>query len=391
MQAQQPVSRVLVTCANFEPGFRGGGPVRSVSQIIDSAPTNLDLLLVTRDRDCGSREPYPELSGRWILRGRAAVFYLDTRSAVQWLRLTVELRRKRITLMYLNSLWEPYFSLVPLILSALRILPVQAVLLAPRGELSIGALSLKARKKRWFLRVWRRLVSHMNLTWHVSSEMEAAEIRAAFPSANVRICISNDFPVAALTSTEAPQLHHGLPKFVYIGRISPKKNLHVTIDALAVVPTPATFDIYGSLEDRKYWSTCKQKIAALPDHISVTYRGELAPNRVVSTFGLYDAFVFPTLGENFGHVIAESLASSCPVICSDQTPWTPVLEAGGGQVVRDLTPAALGAVLARWAAMSSAEIAIARAAAHAAFFEWFGQQDRSNVLDLVLRRISADQ
>src|ERR1019366_1419213 len=102
-----------------------------------------------------------------------AVFYLDTRSALQWLRLTAELRHERITLMYVNSLWDPYFSLVPMILSVLRILPVQAVLLAPRGELSVGALSLKARKKRWFLWVWRPLLSHMNLTWHASTEMEA--------------------------------------------------------------------------------------------------------------------------------------------------------------------------------------------------------------------------
>jgi glycosyltransferase involved in cell wall biosynthesis len=390
MQAQQPAARVLVTCATFEPGFRGGGPARSVSQIIDSAPTNLDLVLVTRDRDAGSREPYPELSGRWVARGRAAVFYLDTRSALQWLRLTAELRHERITLMYVNSLWDPYFSLVPMILSVFHILPVQAVLLAPRGELSVGALTLKARKKRWFLRVWRPLLSHMNLTWHASTEMEAGDIRAVFPSANA-VIISSDRTVAAPAAAGTPQVHHGLPKFVYIGRICVMKNLHVAIDAFAVVPTPATFDIYGPLEDSSYWSSCKQKIVALPDHISVTYRGELAPDQVVPTFGLYDALVFPTLGENFGHVIAESLASSCPVICSDQTPWTPVLEAGGGQVVRDLTPAALGVVLARWATMSSAEIAVARDAARAAFLEWFGQQDRSNVLDLVLRRISAGQ
>jgi glycosyltransferase involved in cell wall biosynthesis len=360
-----------------------------VSHILDSAPTNLDLLLVTRDRDVGAPEPYPELSGRWIPRGRAAVFYLDTRSIVQWLRLTAELRRKRITLMYVNSLWDPCFSLLPLILSVLRILPVQNVLLAPRGELSVGALSLKARKKRWFLRVWRPLLSHMNLTWHASSEMEAADVRAVFRSANVTICIDHTLPV--LTAAETPRLHHVLPKFVYISRISAMKNLQVAIDALTAVSTPATFDIYGPLEDKKYWSACEQKIAALPDHISVTYRGELAPNQVVSTFGLYDAFVFPTLGENFGHVIAESLASSCPVICSDRTPWTAVLEAGGGQVVRDLTPAALGAVLARWATMSSTEIAVARNAARAAFLEWFRQQDRSNVLELVLRRIRLGQ
>jgi hypothetical protein len=35
----------------------------------------------------------------------------------------------------------------------------------------------------------------------------------------------------------------------------------------------------------------------------------------------YDLFLFPTLGENYGHVISEALASGCPVVISDQTPW----------------------------------------------------------------------
>jgi glycosyltransferase involved in cell wall biosynthesis len=32
-------------------------------------------------------------------------------------------------------------------------------------------------------------------------------------------------------------------------------------------------------------------------------------------------FFFPTIHENFGHVIAESLALANPIIISDQTPW----------------------------------------------------------------------
>jgi hypothetical protein len=31
--------------------------------------------------------------------------------------------------------------------------------------------------------------------------------------------------------------------------------------------------------------------------------------------------ILPTLGENFGHVIAESLLSNTPVLISDKTPW----------------------------------------------------------------------
>ena len=35
----------------------------------------------------------------------------------------------------------------------------------------------------------------------------------------------------------------------------------------------------------------------------------------------HDLFLFPTLGENFGHVIVEALLTGCPVVISDQTQW----------------------------------------------------------------------
>jgi glycosyltransferase involved in cell wall biosynthesis len=47
----------------------------------------------------------------------------------------------------------------------------------------------------------------------------------------------------------------------------------------------------------------------------------LAPETVSPTFAAYDLFAFPTLGENFGHVIFESLRVGTPVLLSDRTPW----------------------------------------------------------------------
>jgi glycosyltransferase involved in cell wall biosynthesis len=42
---------------------------------------------------------------------------------------------------------------------------------------------------------------------------------------------------------------------------------------------------------------------------------------VQQKFSQYHFFLFPTLSENFGHAIAESLSAGCPVIISDATPW----------------------------------------------------------------------
>ena len=38
----------------------------------------------------------------------------------------------------------------------------------------------------------------------------------------------------------------------------------------------------------------------------------------------------PTLNENYGHSIVESLLTGCPVIISDQTPWTDLQENNAG-------------------------------------------------------------
>lgn len=386
--AKQVRRRVLVTCPTFEPGFRGGGPVRSISQIVDGAPSELDLILLTSDRDLGSRVAYPSLSGCWVPRGQASVYYLKAHSLRQWLSVIAELRLRRISLMYVNSIWAPHFSLIPILLAVLRVLPVKRILVAPRGELSPGALAIKARKKHWFMAVWRRVLLRSETTWHASTELEAADIRLRFPEADIIVCI--DRPLAPARRLPSLVKNSGRMKFVFISRIAEMKNLNLAIQALSHIETPALFDIYGPIEDRKYWGDCKRSIALLPSHIEVTYRGELAPDRVVPTFGSYDAFVFPTRGENFGHVIAESLSASCPVICSDNTPWTPVLEAGGGAVVRDSTPASLGRVLADWAQRSRRETAESGSAARAAFVRWSDELDGRNILELALERIGGD-
>ena len=38
-------------------------------------------------------------------------------------------------------------------------------------------------------------------------------------------------------------------------------------------------------------------------------------------FSEYDVFLFPTMAENYGHVIFEAMAGGCVPIISDRTPW----------------------------------------------------------------------
>ena len=360
--------RVLVTSAGFEPGFRGGGPIKAVVGIVDSARNNTEVVLVTRDRDLGCATPYPGLSGKWISRGRTSVYYLDTRNPRQWLDLWRKLKGTQFDLLYVNSFWNPLFSMIPVLAIRLGWIHAARILLAPRGELAPGALSLKMRKKRLVRGYWSPFLRTMGVVWHASSDMEAEQIRATNPSA--RILVRQDTVSLPVDPIPVGPANDGPTRLVFIGRISPVKNLELILAALRTVSVPVAFDIYGPVEDSRYWSMCQALIAQAPDWVRVRYWGELAPQEVRSTFSQYDAFVLPTLGENFGYAIVESLSASCPVVCSDRTSWTALLEGGGGRVMRDLSVDCLGSELERLAGLTQAERLRAKQRAGAAYRTW---------------------
>ena len=122
----------------------------------------------------------------------------------------------------------------------------------------------------------------------------------------------------------------GSASFIFLSRIHPKKNLKAAVSYFSNIKGKVDFDIYGPLEDPAYWDECMEEIKKLPDNINVNYRGLVSHEDIHKTFNKYDAFVFPTLSENYGHVIAEALFSFCPVIISDQTPWNDVADYNAG-------------------------------------------------------------
>jgi glycosyltransferase involved in cell wall biosynthesis len=369
---------VLCTSPHFEPGYRGGGPIRSVARIADTLSEQVRLTIVTSDRDASCRTPYPGRSGRFVARRNATVFYLNTKSPVQWLRMWRALRRERFDLLYVNSYWSRPFTAVPILAAQLGLLRVARVLVAPRGELSAGALNLKSRRKRALGRLWRSVLRRSRPWWHATSDPERQDINATFPDDPVLLCPAQ---VALPDDATAPPTAGDTASLVFISRINPKKNLHIVLSALRVVRDRATLDIYGPIEDRGYWRTCVRQMRALPDNVRVRYRGTLEPGEVRATFARYDAFVFPTAGENFGHVIAESLSASCPVLCSAHTPWSRLLASGGGAVVDDLTADALGVTIAGVTSASAAARRAARVRAGEAYRSWRAATPERNVLD----------
>ncbi|MCX6296705.1 MAG: glycosyltransferase [Bacteroidetes bacterium] len=122
----------------------------------------------------------------------------------------------------------------------------------------------------------------------------------------------------------------GSLRLVNVARISPEKNLLFALELLQKVKENVELDIYGPIYNEAYWEECKTVMAILPHNIKVNYKGSLESEKVTTEIINYDFMFMPTRGENFGHIILQSLSVGCPVIISDQTPWKKLIDKNVG-------------------------------------------------------------
>jgi glycosyltransferase involved in cell wall biosynthesis len=331
------VTRILTLLDYYLPGTYAGGALRSVANLIEMLGDDLEFLVVTRDRDARSTEKYPEIvPGTWTSLGRAKVMYLSPDQIRRGMLRQIVADTPHDVL-YLNSLFSRGFTLSLLAYRRVAMIPARPVVLAPRGQLSPGALGMGGRKKRAFLAAARLTGLYRDVTWQASSPEEEREIHEHFdmPRNRANVVVAPDLPTPWGQLTRIPHRRkraHSL-EATFISRVVRKKNLHTAIELIREMPAPTRFDVFGPPEDPEYLRECEAAMATLPPPVQARYVGPLSYDEIAPTFARYDLFLFPTLGENFGHVLIESLAAGCPVAVSDRTPFRDLEAFGAGWVV----------------------------------------------------------
>lgn len=320
---------VLVFVRYYLPGFRSGGPVRSASNLVRALEGEYDFRIVCLNRDHGERAPYPDVTpGQWTQLSGARVYYATDREAGFALcrRLMREIQPKMV---YLNSLLDREFSIKPF-LAAGRGCCIP-VLLAPRGELSPGALGLKAKRKQLFLTLVQASGYYAHVNWHASSTAEKERIRKVFaPDASQLFLVSNLPEMQQDRGPRAEAKKPGVLNIVLAARISPMKNTLAAIRMAGQLHGEVVLDLWGPLENKDYWAACEKQVQLCQPNVKVSYRGEVAHEKMHAVLREYDVMLLPTLGENFGHSIIEALSAELPVIISDRTPWKNLMAAGVG-------------------------------------------------------------
>lgn len=347
-------ARVLALIGYYLPGFRGGGPLRSMANLVDALGAEVPFRILTSDTDLGASQPYTDVATNvWFRMGAAGVMRLSP-GLSGWLHLTkVLVRSDSHDILYLNSFFAVRYSIFPMLMRWLGVCRPACVIVAPRGEFSAGAIVTGRRlQKRVYIQLARVLRLYDSVVWQASSVFEAQDIVRQFPevqllqdadlatvqsrsgTATVRvpvIAVASNIP----TSTNSTPLSRarkfaGTLDIVSVSRIVPNKNLRIALGLLAGLTGNVRFDIYGPVEDERYWEECQAVARTLPSNVIVRYLGKIEHEQVRSVFAAHDLLLFPTAGENFGHVIFESLAAGCPVLISDCTPWRNLSSEGVG-------------------------------------------------------------
>jgi glycosyltransferase involved in cell wall biosynthesis len=357
----KPIILTFVGC--YLPGYKAGGPVRTIANMVSMLSDELDFRIITSDRDLFETSPYSNVvTDAWNTVGKAKVFYASPKMRSLWC-ISRLIRETPHNVLYLNSFFSPVFTQIPLLARWLGMIPRCPTIVAPRGEFSKGALALKAWKKHPYIATVKLLGVYKDITWQASSEFEADAIRQAMGITAKRIVLAIVLAPDMSDGVESVQAstgHYlraiGDPlRVCFLSRICPMKNLDFALRVLTHVKVPVEFAVYGVAEDAAYWAHCQNLAKNLPAHVTFRYHGKIDHEKVNMALASHDLFFLPTRGENYGHVIFEALAAGLPVLISDQTPWRNLETLGVGWDLPLMAEEKFCAVLEAQAALSHEE------------------------------------
>jgi glycosyltransferase involved in cell wall biosynthesis len=312
--------KILVFIDWYIPGFKAGGPIRSVYNIISALKEQYDFYILTSAYDLGDLDPYPNIElNQWTDSEGILIKYLD-REHIKNPVIKQNVDEINPDILYINGVFSRYFSILPIRIGKAKNIKT---VVAPRGMLGDGALEVKKLKKNVFLKYSKLTKMFEDVTWHASTELEANEIKKVFGSkCDLRISINIPSPQILSFSEVSNYKKFDEVKLVYIGRLSPKKNLHKVINWIQSFSynKRTVLEIYGDGNEPEYIESLKNSVK--PDSkVEIQFKGAVNPMDLPKIYAESHYFILMTKHENYGHVIAESLSNGCPVIISDKTPW----------------------------------------------------------------------
>lgn len=320
-----PISRrpvILLFIDWYLPGYKAGGPIRSMANMVQRLSGEYDFRIITRDTDYTDKDPYPGIrSDEWNEGPFGEKVFFFSEKGLNRKNLRKLIRETEYDIAYINGIYSWNFSIVPLILC--RRYKDRKLIVSTRGMLASSAIDVKGGKKKLFLNLARFAGIYRNVIFHVTNEAEKEDVQREIGK-HANILVADNFPALRsipeqrISSKKKDEL-----RIINIARIAPEKNLDYALQILnSAGGGKAVFDVYGPVYDLNYFERCQNTVRHLPEGFSVDFKGPVDPEKIHGLLGDYDLMFMPTRGENFGHIILESLMAGTPVLISDRTPFT---------------------------------------------------------------------
>lgn len=312
-------TKIFIFSNFYKPGFLAGGPIQSVHNLSNLMANDLNIYIYTQNFDFNQKQyPYKITKDQWIKQDNFSNVCYQNQFKYHFASW-IQLFKVKPDVIYLNSLFSiaTHTNLIQAIIYALFYRC--KIIIAPRGELEQGALSIKPLKKKLFIAIFRTL-NQFKLYFHATTPQEAEDIKQKLVT--TKVILAHNVPQKMIENHQKAKEEMN-SNFVFVSRISPKKNLLFALQCFHKLQIigEIQFSIIGPFEDGIYWKQCETLISKLPKNISCKILGPLQHNAIIEALKNNHFMFFPTLGENYGHVIYEALSNGLPVLISNQTPW----------------------------------------------------------------------
>ena len=328
--------KILISTRFYLPAYLSGGPIQTIAAFSYFLNKDFDIYIMTTDRDSGSSSAFSNIQlNSWVSTESSQNYYFG-KGKISFYSLSGAIKKLNPDIIYISSFFDYVFTIRILFLRKIGLINKSIpIILAVRGEFAQSALRQQKLKKKIYLFLFNFFRLYDNINFHLSSNLEYSDFKKLFNKySSDKVFVLNDLslmkPINLKDKLRLNLKTNKLLKICFVSRISPVKNLDYALLVLTEVKANVDFDIYGPISDQSYWLDCQKIIEKMPNNINVNYCSSIKHDKVQSTISNYDVFFLPTKGENFGHIIIESLASATPVLISDNTQWTSLnVEKGG--------------------------------------------------------------
>lgn len=193
------------------------------------------------------------------------------------------------------------------------------------------------------------------------------EVQVVTEAAGRAFRVMDDAQRPAVAATLAAHaLPEDRPLVLYVGGISPHKNLESLLDAMVRLPPDVHLVLVGDHESDSFRG-CHADLVTRLDRLGVrdrvTFTGFVPEDDLVRLYNAARVLVLPSLDEGFGLPVVEAMACGLPVAVSDRGSL-PEVVGEAGLLFDPLDPAAIAAAVGRilddrglWARLRAAGLA----------------------------------